>query len=112
MLHKRSDLLDIRFQQLEESTRSWEVLQQNVAMLQSEVTVIKSMQIELLTTMQCVDNMLQKLMSRYEQDDPIGDSRENLSPIAEEQEQVASSGGVSKIEDATIEEPSPQTVSS
>ena len=82
--HKCSDLLGLRLQRVEESARSWVVLSKNLASLQSEFTVMKSTQMELLTTIQHVDNMLQKLVFRHEQDEPVGGKGGTLSQIAEE----------------------------
>ena len=74
---------------------------------------MKSTQIELLTTMQRLDSMLQKMIPNMEQAQPIGGREGTLSPIVEEtREQVASSGGAIEIEESIEEEQTPQASSS
>ena len=45
--NRRIDLLDLRLQQVEETTRNWTLMQQQMGVLQGEVTVMKSTQTEL-----------------------------------------------------------------
>ena len=57
--------------------------------------------------------MLQKMIPKMEQDQPVGGRVGTLSPIAEEtQEQVASNGGAIEIEELTEEEQTLQAASS
>ena len=43
-INKRVDLLDLRLQQVEERTENWSSVQQQLGVLQSEVTMMKSTQ--------------------------------------------------------------------
>ena len=61
---------------------------------------MKSTHIELLTTMQRLDSMLQKVIPSMKQAQPVDGRAGTLSLVAEEeQEQVASSGEVDEIEE-------------
>ena len=63
--------------------------------------MMKSTQIELLSTMQRLDSMLQKMIPSMEQAQLVGRRDGSLSPIAEEvQEQVPNSGGTIEIEES------------
>ena len=84
LAHNCADLLDLRLQCIEESARSRRFLQCSVATVQSEVVVMKSTQTELLTTMQLMDKLLEKLVVNSEQGAPVGDGDGTLSPIAKE----------------------------
>ena len=61
------DLLDLGLQKVEEITQSWASTQQKFTILQGEVAMIKSTEIDLLTTMQHLDSMLQKVIPSMEQ---------------------------------------------
>ena len=70
-------------------------MQQQLGVLQSEVTVMKSTQTELLTTMQRLDAMLQRIVHKVEALHGSSESRGTMSPIPEEEpEQVSSSGEI------------------
>ena len=102
------DLLDLHLQKEEETAQSWASIQQKISVLQGEVPTMTSTQTELLTTMQRLDSMLQKMMPNMEQAQLVGGRDGTLSPIAKEtQEQVASSGGAVEIEESTEEEQTP-----
>ena len=74
---------------------------------------MKSTQTELLSTMQRVDSMLQKMIPKLERAQPDGGREGTLSPIAEEtQEQVASSSATIEIQESAMEEQAPQAASS
>ena len=65
-------MLDLRLQRVEESARSWGVLQSSAATVQIEVAVMKSTQMELFTMMQHMDKLLQRLVAKREQGASIG----------------------------------------
>ena len=84
ILHRRVDLLDLRLQKVEETTQSWASIQRELTVLQGEVTTMKAMQTDLLSTMERVDSMLQKMIPKLERAQPDGGREGTLSPIAEE----------------------------
>ena len=73
-------------------------MQQQLGVLRGEVTVMKSTQTELLTTMQRLDDMMQKIAAKMETV-PMTERREGtMSPIVEEEpEQWESSANTSEI---------------
>ena len=83
--NRRIDLLDLRLQQVEETTRNWNLMQQQLGVLRGEVTVMKSTQTELLTTMQRLDVMMQKIAAKMETVPMTARREGTMSPIVEEE---------------------------
>ena len=70
-------------------------MQQQLGVLRGEVTVMKSTQTELLTTMQWLDVMMQRIASKMEIVPMTGRREGTMSPIVEEEpEQLESSGDI------------------
>ena len=89
---------------MEERTENWSSVQQQLGVLQSEVTVMKSTQTELLTTMQRLDAMLQRIMSKVEALHGGSESRGTMSPILEEEPEQVSSIGESEEKQAVVDQ--------
>ena len=83
--NRRIDLLDLRLQQVEETTRNWSIMEQQLGVLRVEVTVMKSTQTELLTTMKRLDVMMQRIASKMEAVSVTGGREGTMFPIVEEE---------------------------
>ena len=107
------DLLDLCLKRVEETTKSWETIQQQLRVLQGEVTVMKSTQTDLLTMMQRLDAMLRRVVPKVEQMQNRGGREGAMSPIPEaEPKQEASSGKSREIqESAEQQQPLPSSSS-
>ena len=88
-------------------------MQQQLGVLQSEVIVMKSTQTELLTTMQRLDAMLQRIVPKVEALHGSSESRGTMSPILEEEpEQVSNTGESEEKQAAADQQQSPPITSS